>query len=214
MQPASAKVVICCPAYRVMDPECAFSAMNVVLHGFSRICGLKYLKGMYIDQARNQLVRETLADFPQATHALWLDDDMCWPPDLVERLLAHGKPAVGANYFRRTPPHDMIAADWLDKHSRRIVSLTSLPAGLRQVGCLGMGATLIETRLFRDMKKRFHDELWFRSEECGEDVHLCDRLRKMGVPVYVDGSVVCGHAAALWINERQWRACHPPAETE
>ena len=40
----------------------------------------------------------------QATHILWLDTDMRFPPDTLFRLLGRKKPIVGANYRARNPP--------------------------------------------------------------------------------------------------------------
>jgi hypothetical protein len=48
---------------------------------------------------RNLLVRDFLAS--NASHLLFIDSDMAFPPELAEHLLATGKPLIGAVYPKR-----------------------------------------------------------------------------------------------------------------
>jgi hypothetical protein len=198
------RVAVCEPAYRQVDPECAFSIMNVVLHSRDKIISFRSPKDMYIDKARNDLVRYALKD--EVSHALFLDDDMVFPPELLEKLLYHCKTVVGAMYFRKMPPHETVCGDFVD--GLKVQPLGLLNGSLQRVGCLGMGATLVEVGVLHAMARKFGDELWFRSQECGEDVWFFDRLRQMGVPAYVDGSLVCGHCVTQLVTDEHWRAYH------
>jgi predicted O-methyltransferase YrrM len=190
----------------MMDPTTAFSIMNVILTGRHLVRDFKYRKFLYVDMARNEMAEE-VADDPGCTHALWLDDDMDWKPDLLYRLLAHHLPVVGANYFRRMPPYDTVAGNWVDS-SPKVLPLAYLPSGIEQVGCLGMGATLIRADVFRQMRQHYNDSLWFRSKQCGEDVWFCNRCREMNIPVYLDGSLVCSHQTTQVVTDEHWRAYH------
>ena len=61
-----------------------------------------------LTESRHRLVAEALA--AQADYMLCLDADHVFPPDTLVRLLAHGLPAVGANYPRRFAPTAPTAA--------------------------------------------------------------------------------------------------------
>ncbi len=197
------------PGGRKMDPETAISMLHVLLRGAldGVLRSIRLRKWQYIDQARNDLVRECLAD-PGATHMLLLDDDMTWEPDLIPRLLAHNQPVVGALYFIRSPPHVTACGHWRDREDMRAVPLDHLPGGLEQVDYLGLGAGMVRTDVFREMTRHFGDENWFRSQESGEDIHFCRRLTQMGVPVFVDGSLICGHITEQLVTEEHWKHFH------
>jgi hypothetical protein len=202
MQQPSVAVVM--PCFRSMEPATVFSLMGVVLGGGELVGSFDMQPGLYVDAARNELARDSL----RHTHTLWLDDDMEWPSDLLQRLLAHGKPVVGANYFRKEPPYDTAAGNFAASDVLEVVPLERLPAGLAKVDCLGMGATLVENQVFRNMRGRFGDELYFRSDQMGEDVWFFNRLRQMGVPAYLDCSIVCGHRTGRTVTEKDWQAHH------
>jgi hypothetical protein len=57
------------------------------------------LDGENLILQRNLLVREFLAS--DATHLLFVDSDLTFPPDLCDRLLATGKPFIGTAYPKR-----------------------------------------------------------------------------------------------------------------
>ena len=61
-----------------------------------------------LTESRHRLVAEALAW--EADYMLCLDADHVFPPDTLVRLLAHGLPAVGANYPRRFAPTAPTAA--------------------------------------------------------------------------------------------------------
>ncbi len=200
-------VDIMLPSSRKWSPETAISFVGVCLGCPGVVRWPPVMKQwLYIDQARNLIAAEVLGRKPLGTHVLCLDDDMAWPRDLLARLLSHNRPVVGAMYFLRPAPHSVVAGG-LDGFETK--PLDFLPHGLAQVGYLGMGATLIETRLFREMRDRFKDEAWFRSNESGEDVWFFHRLKKMAVPVFLDGSLRCGHMTEACVTEEHWKHYHP-----
>ena len=63
-----------------------------------------------VDDARQWLTREALS-VEGLTHVLWIDDDMEFPPDALQRLLAHDQAIVGGLCFnRRSPAYQPIVA--------------------------------------------------------------------------------------------------------
>jgi len=58
--------------------------------------------GTLIFSQRESLAKEALAD--GAEYILWVDSDMRFPKNTLERLLAHGKKIVGVNAVTRRKP--------------------------------------------------------------------------------------------------------------
>jgi len=52
-----------------------------------------------IHKNRNDIIEEAIKK--DYTHILFLDSDMCFAPQLLERLLTRDKDIIGVNYFRR-----------------------------------------------------------------------------------------------------------------
>lgn len=120
-----------------------------------------------------------------ATHMLFLDDDMTFPFDALQCLLRHNVPVVGANYSRRQLPLTTTAYK-ADKSG----PLYTRPGdtGLVEVSHLGTGIMLIDMRVFELLElpffafEHFNDGKQLR----GEDVYFCHKLIEAGVKIYVD----------------------------
>jgi len=145
---------------------------------------------MYVDNARNDAVRIALGENEHSigpvSHVLFVDSDMVLPTDGLDRLLAHNKPSVGGLYFGKLPPF-LPVAFMLDPFKRLQAYADN---ALSRVDGLGMGFTLVQTDVFRQMRAHFKDDLWFRAGEgLGEDVWFYMRLKKMGLETYLDTSI-------------------------
>jgi hypothetical protein len=145
----------------------------------------------YIDQARNDLVRQALAY--DATHIFWVDHDVTCRPDAVAKLLAHDLPVVGGMYHSKDKPYGPVAFG-LDPFEM----YQEIPPSenLHLVGGLGMGATLVKADIYLLMKMHYDDERWYQvsiQPDIGEDVHFAMRLQEMAVPAFLDPTVQCGH---------------------
>jgi hypothetical protein len=162
----------------------------------------------YVDGARNMIVEEALEtpakDEVEITHLFFHDQDCVVPEGIVERLLAHDLPVVGAVYFGKDADALPVAFDF-EPDFHRITSLDL--EGLNKVDGIGMGATLISLEVFKEMAWHFGDRWWFRCTEppentphtvrwTGEDVWFAKRCQAMGIQQYLDGGAQCGHITA------------------
>lgn len=140
------------------------------------------VRGTYIPQQRATLVNAALdAD---ATHCLWIDSDMRFPPDALRRLLEHRLPIVATNYPTRRVPILPTA------EHKEFGSLFTNPedAGLIEVSHCGMGFMLVESEVFRAIGEPYF-ALGFNPTTkiyAGEDVYFCDKARKHGYKVMID----------------------------
>ena len=139
-----------------------------------------------IFHARNLAVRATLD--AGATHLLFLDSDMAFPPDTLTRLASHAVPIVGADYVRRVPPHTLCGhpAD-------------APPRGtLRPMLSLPFGCILIKREVLEDMSPP-----WFQYREgitdadtLSEDTGFCNVACRMGHTIHCDTRLEVGHVGS------------------
>lgn len=151
--------------------------------------------------ARNRNIMIRLALQAEATHILFLDDDMAFKPTLLLDLLAHDKDIVGGLYLMRNYPHLPIMFDESYADGRcRFTFLNPGRKGLAECVNMGLGAALIKTDVFKAMAEGHDYEkfTWITLGEAEAD-HWCDdisffnRCTKMGYKVWVDLESPCGH---------------------
>jgi hypothetical protein len=151
--------------------------------------------------ARNRNIMIQMALDNNATHCLFLDDDMAFKPDLLIKLLAHDKDIVSGLYLMRNYPHMPVMFDAAyDNGSCRFRFVRPEDSGLIEVVNIGLGACLIKTDVFKQMPKP-----WITLGECepdhwSDDISFFNRCRKMGFKMYVDLDIPCGHmlSAIIW----------------
>lgn len=167
-----------------------------------------------IDVARNLLVKmflETDADY------LWfLDQDAVFLPRTLDRLLSRKLPIVSALEMMRLPGvcYPMALKGPFNKETgqyrvqapevygwiaQNLDALTNAPQiledapqdSLLEVGFTGAHCLLIGRDALEDM-----EEPWFEGyNPGGEDQYFCEKAFAMGIPTYMDMSVLVGHAA-------------------
>lgn len=205
MEPTLPAISFAQPVYGHIPPACVISCEQLIAFNVAKrlFVNVDHTLGTYIDVGRNMLVTKALAHPNKVTHLLFVDQDMVVPLTAPARLAAHGKQVVGGAYFLKTVPFTPVAYNFTPDFEM----LPRLPhRKLAKVGGVGMGCTLIDMSVFRDMQKHFGDDLWFHtSNVMGEDVWFCDRLGSMGIPVYLDRTVSCTHVGDVGISENQYR---------
>lgn len=144
-----------------------------------------------IDQARCKIA-ETAVQLG-SDWLLFLDDDHILPPDLVYRLMSHGKDVVGALAFRRVAPFGPCVFSWQTNQEDGKLMVVDRPdlirKGLQRVDAIGFAAVLIKCDVF----KRLGPPPWFKVDEVGEDLHFCDLCAQAGIDVWCDTDLIVPH---------------------
>ncbi|WP_417519130.1 hypothetical protein [Minwuia sp.] len=188
---ASVKLAICVPSGDMVHMDFATS-LGVML---ARLAAQRVQSSLYnirttiLSQGRQTLVNQALA--ADATHLLFLDSDMSFPPDTAMRLLSHNLDIVGiAAAMRR---ENSLLPSALKRWGER-VSLTP-DDGLVEVDYLGFGGILIRRAVFKAIDKPWfpisfretHPEkgdIWI-----GEDYGFCEKARAAGYRIHVDAGL-------------------------
>lgn len=129
-----------------------------------------------------------------ATHILFLDSDQAFPPDLVHRLLRHGKKCVAANIATKTLP-TMPTARKLNAKGTFSPVMPRGPEESREnpleavhmVGCGIMLLSMAAIKALPDSKGLFPVS-WNKeiSGYTGEDWNFVESLKRAGVQIWID----------------------------
>lgn len=139
---------------------------------------LAMMIGTFVHQAREKLLHDVM-ELWGATHILWLDADMTFPPDTALRLLKHDRDVVAANYVTRVPPSRPTAV----RDGRFISSHDA--HGLEDVDHVGMGVFLMRAAVVANLPR---PRFWYVEAEphVTEDVFFCRLLRAAGHRIAID----------------------------
>lgn len=153
----------------------------------------------YTHHNRNVLMQNAINR--GSTHLMFIDTDMTFPADGVQRLLAHDKDIIGGSYNLRRPGEPTSTVKQLDR-SATTLDMTRL----QRVRAVGTGFMLIRLDAVKridapsggtDSAGEPMPPLWFyfdhSGEWVGEDVYFCDLARKSGIDVWCDPTIPLGH---------------------
>lgn len=139
--------------------------------------------GSYINNNRTLLVHEAVKQ--GASHILFIDSDMRFPPDALERLLKHNKDIVASNAKSRT------ADSWCAFKQGKQVSSEG-KKGLEEVETVGFGVVLIKTEVFTSKLRALPPHIFSMPFDnstgkfVGEDVYFCTIARENGYKIWID----------------------------
>ena len=182
------RIFIGIPSSDNWNADFAISLINMQSHLFQHVpdggCEL-YLsnyRSSLLQDSRQQLANHAVKK--DATHLLFLDADMTFPYDTINRLLAHKLPMVCANYVKRVVPAttNTIGLDGCPVFS------TPDKTGLEEVISAGFGVSLFDVDIFRKMSKPYFDIVWMDNEQIvGEDVFFFRKVKyELGHSLYID----------------------------
>lgn len=166
----------------VMSKTCS-SLMGVLITSHDKVTGYSMRQGGDIVSARTFCVQDAIEK--KATHIFFVDSDMSFPADTLERLLAHDKDIVTVEYNRRKLPLESITAP-LEERSE-----TELYKGR----VIGGGCLLIKLSVFEKIAKP-----WFTFGRdktgmvvMGEDTWFSNTARDAGIHSWIDPTIKVGH---------------------
>ena len=129
------------------------------------------------------------------THVLWLDSDMVFNPNIFDDLLFCGKEMVCGAFVSRRPPYGPCVYTSIEDpgHMIQVENFGTTP--FRVDGC-GFATVLTSVSLLEAVKACFGT--CFRpTEDYGEDIAFCDRVKQLGREIWCEPTVRPGHLAIV-----------------
>lgn len=147
--------------------------------------------GCLIHKNREILVGRAIDE--GCTHILFVDTDMSFEGDALDRLMAREKDIIGvASHLKKLPLTYVLRNE--DRNGNYVWE--EFPnEGLLKCAGVGTGFLLINLEVF---KKIPHPWFFFESNDkgdlvCGEDMWFCELARKAGYEIWVDRNVEIKH---------------------
>jgi len=182
----SVKVSVCVPCRDTVHAAFAFDLAKMLQHCQAmNIEAVPHFSiGTLIVNQRDQLADMALQ--AGSSHVLWLDSDMMFPVDTVQRLLHHQVPLVAGNYVTRQYPHKTVAYTQL--HDWRSYVINSNKPDLIKVAAVGMGCMMVNTDVIRSMSKPRFQTTYVpeTNDHMGEDFYFCQQAQQLGYDVLID----------------------------
>ena len=176
----------------VGEVQFLFTECSLVYHARTGLC---------------RMAMEAGADF-----VLWLDSDVVFQPDLMEKLMEdiQGRDMVTAVYHARRPPFRPVLwktiTTGLLPENMVVEQYDDYPTdGLFEVEACGFGAVLMKIGVIRDVAQTFH-QTFSPLPGLGEDLSFCVRARNCGYKIWCDPDLQVGHKGSMIVNQDTFRA--------
>ena len=156
------KIVIATPMIDSCRPWYTLSLWRT-LKAFPEIGSYVQTSYLYVHSARWMLVGLAKQQVPDLTGIIWIDSDISWQPEDIDRILIEPEVAVGAIYVSRKT--DSYAA-----------ALTKeISPGIWDCSYLGYGFIYTPMSYFPKEEEPWFDVPWTGANFLGEDVNWCRR---------------------------------------
>jgi glycosyltransferase involved in cell wall biosynthesis len=198
------KVGICIPSRGQMEIGTAFDLAVMCAYDARHRDGtlaIYTVNGTLIFDQRNNLVKTALDE--GCDYILFIDADMRFPKDTIERLMGLDLPIVGVNATTRSEPVRATAKNlkinYEDKTNEWLPVDSKDKTGIEQVTAIGCGVMLVKAEVF---KKTPEPWFWFYElpgkKIMGEDVHFCVQAYDAGFNTFCDHALsnMIGHVGS------------------
>ncbi len=187
------QITISIPSNRNIQAQTAESMLNLVAHGGYEFHVLIASEGYTIAENRNYIAVQAVN--AGSEHLLMVDDDMTFPPDLLDQLLSVQKDIVGVAYHPRAETGQIVK--YLDETHAVAIEQSTDPKYKEPFAChaTGTGIILIKCSVFRTMTRPWFAFEYHETGQCkkGEDWYFCEKAKEFGIETWVDPRIIIGH---------------------
>lgn len=193
MNTTKKKILIAIPTARNIEPDTFKSIYDLTVpEGYETT--FQFFFGYNIDQVRNLIADWVVKGFD---YLFSVDSDIAFPPDTLERLLAHDRDMVSGLYIQRKPGEHILE---VYEHNGR-GGVTNIPygkiagRGLVEIASCGFGCVLVKADVFRAIDYphfKYHSAI-DHANTISEDVDFCRKALNKGFKIWADTNVKCRH---------------------
>ena len=194
-----------------MDSVPAVFAQSLAMLKKAGNCAVAFQVGSLVYESRNDLAKYAVQS--EADYVLWLDSDMMFEPELLEKMMAtlqeHDLDILTGIYYRRRHPFSPVLMKKLSIAENNFCEYENFNAypedGIFEVEGIGFGCVLMKSDVLMDIKATYND--WFSPfGRVGEDLSFCWRARQTGHKIFADPSIQLGHCGQQIITKEFYEA--------
>lgn len=178
----------------------------------SQRLSLLTVSGSMLPFQRHELLKSSVQ--AGSTHTLFLDSDMSFPMDTINRLLERDKPVIAANCTTRAHP---VVTTSAGMDGKKVISKGK--TGVQEILHTGLAVFMLKTELVKKLIPPVFMQEWVPvlRAHCGEDIYFCHKLREeAGARIYVDhdlsiqvkhhGQAAFGHEDVCEALQASWNS--------
>lgn len=184
-------VAVGLPTFDDVKADFTLSLVMMVAHTREVQWAFNHSKATWVAHARNLIVEGAIE--LGADWLLFVDSDMTFPRETLQRLMSWNKDIVCASYVKKKPPYLTVGSLAQRPGSDDKVGATAQVAanGLYEMKEIGLGVCLIKMEVFKRLSKP-----WFHYASrpgsnvmTGEDILWCNEVKKLGYKIYLDAAL-------------------------
>lgn len=202
------RTLICIPCMDMVHTAFIQSILGLRIKGE---CTYSLRCSSLVYDARNSLVKEAVEK--GFDRMLWFDSDMTFQTDTLERLSARldeGYDLVSGIYFKRKAPIKPVIYKDLgyykqgDAYTPAAICYEDYPKdSLFEIKGCGFGCVMHTVELAKKVLDKYG--LPFSPVQgFGEDLSFCGRVTELGVKMFCDSSIKCGHVSQGIVTEADY----------
>lgn len=142
-------------------------------------------------------------------YVLWLDTDMVFKSDLLEKLIEDDVDMAAGLFFQRRPPCEPAiwkTIEYGEGENRFDDKYLDYPEEqLFEIDACGMAAVLVKGEVIRAVHERYH-RTFEPISGYGEDISFCIRAKNCGFKIWCDSRVKVGHRGHTIVDEKAFQA--------
>ena len=204
------KILIAVPCMDMVSARFAQSLTTLKKVGQ---CTVSFLMGSLVYDSRNKLAGYAVD--MEADYVLWLDSDMVFQPDTLERMIRvldeHPEiDILSGLYFRRGQPFTPVLYKKLELNAEGKTEwedYINIPDKLFEVAGCGFGCVLMRADCLFGIAAKEGGGTWFTPYlDCGEDCAFCIRAKDNGYRIFCDPDIDLGHMAYTPVTKAFYKA--------
>lgn len=205
------KVLIAIPTMHTLPYLTVMSLLKLVRH-YGKRAEVEFINASAVWESRNDFSLIARDKANRYDYLLFIDSDMTFPEDALDKLIAHKKDIATGVYFTKELRNQPVCYKKVTPFnklrpsipaSREPITKDMMAKEFEVEGC-GTGFLLINTDVLDKVTEccgKPFDPEWNLSE----DLAFCVRARMCGYKIFADGTIPLGHIGSVEFDYRRWQ---------
>lgn len=199
------KVMIAVPCMEKIDYETVMCLMKLPAGTTKADVHARFISGSLIYDARNTFCMDAVKE--KFDYIMFIDSDMLFPANVIDRLIDLNADIATAVYYGRTGNYaPQVYTEMLPTTEQRLETVSQRPDnvdGVFEIKACGMACCLVSVGLIKEMFAR-NINPFEPFGHLGEDFSFCVRAYDLGAEIVADGTIPIYHKGIAYYGKEHW----------